>query len=337
MIAGLVAFSIFASLARNSIVAGVMMVLVGLSSLAACVKFTRPPIVRPIAGVSGGILIVSAALGMSVRLSADREVKAACDRATYELTHVKSGSMPYDQAMAELDRLTKEADKGIAACMSAGMSDAASALEAGKKEILRQREAGEAKAKREQAEAAQKVAAEAIAKKEADWPETEKTIKTALSIATTRTNAGKWLDAESQINEAQALLDGLVGTKIEGTADWVALGKQVDAQRRRVAPQVARIREKEQDEKAKAAVLAALRGPTPTISAWDGACNPCSRYIKENMNDPDSYDHIASTQPQIEGAYWTCAVKFRGANAFGAKVVNAHKCWIQQGQVVKIE
>lgn len=332
VIGGLIAFSILTTIAGKSIVAGVVMVLAGIGAVVACVKLKSPPIVRPIAGVSGGVLIVSAALGMSVKITTDREVKAACDRATYELTHAKGGSMPYDQAMAEFDRLTKEADKGIAACKTAGMLDAASGLEAGKKEIERQKGAGEAKAKQEQEEAAKKAAAEALAKREADWPETQKTIKSALSIATARANAGKWLDADAQLSEAQGLLDGLVGTKIEGTPEWTALGKQVDAQRRVVAPQVERIRKKEEDEKAKDAVVAALRGSKPSCGSW----SMCASTIKENLNDADSFEFVDSTEVQAEGPSWTCAIKFRAKNAFGAKILDARKCWIQQGNVVKM-
>jgi hypothetical protein len=57
------------------------------------------------------------------------------------------------------------------------------------------------------------------------------------------------------------------------------------------------------------------------FSAWDGSHIYLTKYIKENMNDPDSYDHI-ETRFEDKGKYIFIACKFRGSNAFGGKVIN---------------
>jgi hypothetical protein len=56
------------------------------------------------------------------------------------------------------------------------------------------------------------------------------------------------------------------------------------------------------------------------FSAWDGSHKNLERYIKENMNDPDSYDHV-ETRFEDKGKYIFIACKFRGTNAFGGKIV----------------
>lgn len=327
------------SLASKNVIAAVVMILAGIGAIVASVRFLKsPPIARPIAGISGTVLVLSSALGLSAKLSADSEAKATCERVFNEFTSSKrKESLPYDKAMAEFDRLSKEADIGIAACQKAGMSDSAAGLEAGKKELQRQKEAGQAKAKQQEEDDKKAAQAAAVAKKEGDWPDTQKAIKSNINLASTKANLGKWLEADSALSEASGQLNDLRGTKVEGAPEWSALSKQIEAQRQRIAPQVERMKKKEDEEKAKDALVSAVRGPEPPISPWDGACMPCERHIKTMMNDPDSYDHVTSTRPQIEGEYWTCVVQFRGKNAFGAKVINQRKCWIQQSQVVKSE
>jgi len=57
------------------------------------------------------------------------------------------------------------------------------------------------------------------------------------------------------------------------------------------------------------------------FSSWDGSHRKLERYIKDNMNDPDSYDHV-ETRYSDYGSYLLVATKFRGKNAFGGTVLN---------------
>ncbi len=54
------------------------------------------------------------------------------------------------------------------------------------------------------------------------------------------------------------------------------------------------------------------------------------------MNDPDSYDHI-ETRFSDKGDYLFVITKFRGANAFGGKVINTVSANVDfEGNVLEI-
>ncbi len=57
------------------------------------------------------------------------------------------------------------------------------------------------------------------------------------------------------------------------------------------------------------------------FSAWDGSHLGLAKFIKENMNDPDSYDHV-ETVSWDNGDHLVVMTTFRGKNAFGGVVKN---------------
>jgi hypothetical protein len=57
------------------------------------------------------------------------------------------------------------------------------------------------------------------------------------------------------------------------------------------------------------------------FSSWDGSHRTLTKFIKDNMNDPDSYEHI-ETRYRDDGNSIIVITRFRGANAFGGKVIN---------------
>lgn len=84
--------------------------------------------------------------------------------------------------------------------------------------------------------------------------------------------------------------------------------------------------------------------PTPTreqllekqFSAWDGSHRNLTKYIKDSMNNPKSYEHVKTV-------YWDqkdfliVATTFRGENAFGGIVTNTVKAEISMnGDIIKI-
>lgn len=72
------------------------------------------------------------------------------------------------------------------------------------------------------------------------------------------------------------------------------------------------------------------------FSAWDGAHTNLERYIKKNMNDPDSYEHIETNYWDMKD-HLVVMTKFRGKNAFGGKVINTVKAKVDlQGNVIEI-
>ncbi|EKT3964512.1 hypothetical protein AAIP55_001994 [Flavobacterium psychrophilum] len=56
------------------------------------------------------------------------------------------------------------------------------------------------------------------------------------------------------------------------------------------------------------------------FAGFSGANRYVEDYIKENMNDPDSYEHIQTTYTD-KGSYIIVYTKFRGTNSFGAKII----------------
>lgn len=56
------------------------------------------------------------------------------------------------------------------------------------------------------------------------------------------------------------------------------------------------------------------------FSAWDGSHRKLERWVKNNMNDPSSYEHI-ETRYVDNTTSIGIIMKFRGKNAFGGKVV----------------
>lgn len=61
------------------------------------------------------------------------------------------------------------------------------------------------------------------------------------------------------------------------------------------------------------------------FSSWDGSLPSFVDYIKENMNDPDSFDHVETTfRNDSDGM--TVRMKYRGKNGFNATVTQTATC-----------
>jgi hypothetical protein len=72
------------------------------------------------------------------------------------------------------------------------------------------------------------------------------------------------------------------------------------------------------------------------FNAWNGSHIGLTRFIKDNMNDPDSYDHI-ETRFRNEGNSLYVVTKFRGKNAFGGMVINTVSARVDlDGNVLEI-
>lgn len=94
-----------------------------------------------------------------------------------------------------------------------------------------------------------------------------------------------------------------------------------------------------QEEIAKQVALNKNRKETieKQFSAYDGSHRGLEKYIKDNMNDPDSYDHI-ETRFLDKGDYILVMTKFRGKNAFGGKVINTITAKVDlDGNVIEVE
>lgn len=72
------------------------------------------------------------------------------------------------------------------------------------------------------------------------------------------------------------------------------------------------------------------------FSSWDGSHRGLTDLIKKSMNDPDSYEHI-ETRFKDNADHIFVIAKFRGANAFGGKVINTVSAKVDfSGNVIEI-
>lgn len=74
------------------------------------------------------------------------------------------------------------------------------------------------------------------------------------------------------------------------------------------------------------------------FSPWDGSHRNLVKYVKENMNDPESFDHDKTTYQVYRGDTLLIHMTYRGKNAFGGVVRNGvvAKALID-GQLLEVE
>jgi len=74
----------------------------------------------------------------------------------------------------------------------------------------------------------------------------------------------------------------------------------------------------------------------PQFSGWDGSHRGLEEYIKDHMNDPDSYKHV-ETEYWDRKDYLIVKTIFRGKNAFGGTVTNTIMAKVDMnGNVIEI-
>jgi hypothetical protein len=195
----------------------------------------------------------------------------------------------------------------------------------------------------EKAEAVRKAAEAAAASAErekdatATFPTKATEILATYKRALGETSAGQASAADEDLNAAETELSSFTGTRVASTKDWIDLNAKLAGLRQRLQPQLDRIAAKAEKEKQAAAEIDALRGTKPTNSAWDGSIRCVESYLKQSLNDPDSYQHVSTTVPVAVGPYWVVDSVFRAKNGFGALTVHQARFKIQQDQVVSMQ
>ncbi|MES2516080.1 MAG: hypothetical protein V4580_18135 [Bacteroidota bacterium] len=72
------------------------------------------------------------------------------------------------------------------------------------------------------------------------------------------------------------------------------------------------------------------------FSSWDGSHKTLTKYVKDNMNDPDSYEHVETKYYDMKD-HLIIITKFRGANSLGGKVLNSLKAKVDlEGKILEI-
>jgi hypothetical protein len=219
-------------------------------------------------------------------------------------------------------------------------------------------ESKEAAIKKAQAEAEAAAKAKEAAERDKaaveGFPAMQKQASELLRIGSTKAALGQWEDADDYRQRAASALASVRGTSVEQTKEFADLDAKLDALGKKLQPWVDRMakqraaaaalegrKQAEQDRKnaeqaSKDALKEAQLGKKPGQRGFDGCNYVCREAVKQQMNDPDSFECQSSTEPQVEGDYWTVRISYRGKNGFGAKVLDSSKCFIQSGEVVRI-
>ena len=72
------------------------------------------------------------------------------------------------------------------------------------------------------------------------------------------------------------------------------------------------------------------------FSKWSGEHRGVEKYIKDNMNDPDSYEHEKTTYLETPN-YLVVTTKYRGKNKFGGLVLQESMFKVNyEGQVLEV-
>jgi hypothetical protein len=310
-----------------------------LASVCAMLRRTPLAVGLPLAGV-----FVGSSCGLMGAISLDRQAAQRCTeaRAQYAATVKGDDFASMRSAISSIARECEPKDDELAA-------------------MRRNVEVSEAEGKKRKDEEERARQAKVAAEKEKTavegFPEKSKEITTIIAGSQSKVLRGRFEAADEDLDKAQRQLDDFKGTSIEQSKGFSDLAGQIIEKRKVIQPQVDRIKEarrkadaaaaekrrqeeeaaeeKQRKEDAAAALKAAVRGPKPTNSAWDGSVPEVERYLKTVLNDPGSYEHIRSTQAVGEGDYWVVASSFRAKNGFGALIINTKKFYIQRGQVVK--
>ena len=148
----------------------------------------------------------------------------------------------------------------------------------------------------------------------------------------------KWVEADRALEHASAAV-----AKLQAAEDVTRLIPQfrgspensaIQKQRRQIAKQVDRQRKEVEQEK----LLAALCGPKPFCSAWDGECGNIESALKRVAHDPGSIDVENCTDPVLyRDRCWVTTCDVRGKNAFGALVLNRKRFSISRLEVEEVD
>lgn len=75
------------------------------------------------------------------------------------------------------------------------------------------------------------------------------------------------------------------------------------------------------------------------FSAWDGSCIPLVKAVKQDMNDPKSFEFVkVESMIENENGNLIVAMSFRGKNAYGGIVLQGVWCELTpDGKIIAME
>jgi len=158
----------------------------------------------------------------------------------------------------------------------------------------------------------------------------EKLYAALVNQGQVRLDAGQWILANLEFSRAAELNEG-AGIAEAKLTETTALRSAAETQ---AAPAKAAAAAAAATRRAGAAAMKALCGDEPRQSAWDGMVAPAVGWIKDNLNDPGSYEAVGCTPPKLTDACWLTVCQFRAKNAFGALILNEYSFTIGANGVI---
>lgn len=78
--------------------------------------------------------------------------------------------------------------------------------------------------------------------------------------------------------------------------------------------------------------------PEDQFSKWDGSHKKLTEYIKSQMNNPDSYEHV-STKAATKSSHILVVATIRGENAYGATITTTYEAKVDKdtGDVISVK
>ena len=136
---------------------------------------------------------------------------------------------------------------------------------------------------------------------------------------------------KSSIIYGSVFILGLTLSALFGASEYEKVNKveltQIQKDSIKVADSLANVEKLAQNRKAEI---------EKQFNSWDGSHMNLEKYIKDNMNDPNSYEHVETRYFDMKN-HLVVITKFRGKNTFGGKIINTVKAEVDmQGNVTKI-
>lgn len=322
--------------ARTSLLAGILLAALslGLAVLLAMGAWvpSAPPIARTLlvvaqrapAQIGAGLMITlsGSVLGSVVHImgASDTAPQAATNpeacAASQRETETQIAGENLDAARAALRSARNACDPSATATLDALERDLES-----KETARKERDAQERAAARER---------EAVA----TFPEASDKVRSKLGLTANMSKTAMWDAAGEELTAAEKILDGFRGTSVETSQAWTELAQKATDQRKQLQPHLDRLRAERDKARAKAEAEEVIRGPKPLCNP-DLGCVPVTMYFKRELHDPDSYEHVESTEPVVQGLFWVIRTRYRAKNAFGAKVLTTSTLYVQKEVVVR--
>jgi hypothetical protein len=161
----------------------------------------------------------------------------------------------------------------------------------------------------------------------------EQSVIATISVGDALVQKGAYSDADLRYKVVVEALEGIPVDDRHYADNFVGHLNKAEARVRKNRRKADRQRKQVAEAQALRAVCGA---EPPRRSDWDGSYVGVERLIKQSAHDPSSIDVEGCTVAVLTKSCWETHCKYRGNNAFGAKVVNAGTFYLGANGVVEM-